>query len=45
VGGLLLVFICPFAQTAHVVGGHVGGVALASLAGALLLPALARLRR
>jgi len=43
-GGLLLVFICPFAQTAHVVGGHVGGVALASLAGALLLPAVARLR-
>jgi len=44
VGGLLLVFICPFAQTAHVVGGHVGGLVLASIAGALLLPALARMR-
>jgi hypothetical protein len=43
-GGLLLVFICPFAQTAHVVIGHVGGVVLASIAGALLLSAAARLR-
>ena len=43
-GGLLLVFICPFAQTAHVVGGHVGGMVLASFAGALLVPAVARMR-
>jgi tetratricopeptide (TPR) repeat protein len=43
-GGLLLVFICPFASTAHVVLGHVGGMVLAALAGAVLLPAFARLR-
>ena len=36
-GGLLLVFICPFASTSHVVLGHVGGVALATLAGAVLM--------
>jgi hypothetical protein len=39
-GGLLLVFICPFASATHVVLGHVGGVVLASIAGALLLPAV-----
>jgi len=44
IGGLLLVFICPFAQTAHVVIGHVGGVLLAAIAGAILLPAVARVR-
>jgi len=38
------VFICPFASAAHVVFGHVGGMALAALAGAALLPAVARLR-
>ena len=43
-GGLLLVFICPFATAAHVVLGHVGGTVLASIAGALLLPAIARSR-
>jgi tetratricopeptide (TPR) repeat protein len=43
-GGLLLVFICPFASAAHVVLGHVGGMVLASLAGAVLLPAVARMR-
>jgi len=36
-GGLLLVFICPFASAAHVVLAHVGGMVLASIAGALLL--------
>jgi hypothetical protein len=36
-GGLLLVFICPFASTSHVVLGHVGGVALAAIAGAILM--------
>jgi hypothetical protein len=36
-GGLLLVFICPFANTSHVVLGHVGGVALAAIAGAVLM--------
>jgi hypothetical protein len=41
-GGLLLVFICPFASTEHVVLGHVGGMVLASIAGAILLPAFAR---
>jgi hypothetical protein len=41
-GGLLLVFICPFATTAHVVLGHVGGVVLAAIAGALLVRATAR---
>jgi hypothetical protein len=44
-GGLLLVFICPFASAAHVTLGHVGGTVLAAIAGALLLPAVARLRR
>jgi hypothetical protein len=43
-GGLLLVFICPFASAAHVTLGHVGGTVLAAIAGALLLPAIARLR-
>jgi hypothetical protein len=41
-GGLLLVFICPFASAAHVLLGHVGGMVLASIAGAVLLPAVAR---
>jgi len=36
-GGLLLVFICPFASTAHVVLGHVVGMVLAAIAGALLM--------
>jgi hypothetical protein len=36
-GGLLLVFLCPFASAAHVVGGHVVGMALAAIAGALLM--------
>jgi hypothetical protein len=36
-GGLLLVFVCPFASTAHVVGGHVAGMALAAIAGALAM--------
>ena len=39
-GGLALLFHCPIASRAHLVLGHVGGVALAALAGALLLPAL-----
>jgi tetratricopeptide (TPR) repeat protein len=43
-GGLLLVFICPFASTAHVVFGHVVGMALAAFAGAVLLPMVARMR-
>jgi tetratricopeptide (TPR) repeat protein len=43
-GGLLLVFICPFASAAHVVGGHVAGMVLAAAAGAMLLPAVARMR-
>ncbi|HEX3904161.1 MAG TPA: NrsF family protein [Polyangia bacterium] len=42
VGGLVLHFICPFAGTAHVVLGHVGGTILAAAAGAALLPALLR---
>jgi hypothetical protein len=41
-GGLALLFHCPIASSAHLVLGHVGGVALAALAGALLLPALLR---
>jgi hypothetical protein len=44
-GGLVLHFICPFAATAHVVLGHVGGMILAGAAGALLLAAFSRLRR
>ena len=36
-GGLLLVFICPFATTTHVVLAHVGGVVLAATAGAILM--------
>jgi hypothetical protein len=39
-GGAALVFHCPIAGKAHLVLGHVGGVALAALAGALLLPLL-----
>jgi hypothetical protein len=39
-GGFVLHWHCPLAQTAHVVLGHVGGVVLAVAAGALLLPAL-----
>lgn len=41
-GGLLLVFICPFANTAHVVIGHAGGVVLAAIAGAMLMRLTAR---
>jgi hypothetical protein len=36
-GGLLLVFLCPFASPAHVVGGHVVGMLLAAVAGALAM--------
>jgi hypothetical protein len=43
-GGLALLFICPFASTAHVVLSHVGGTVVAALAGALLLPGIARAR-
>ncbi len=41
-GGLVLHFICPYAQTAHVVLGHVGGAILAGALGAGLLAALLR---
>jgi hypothetical protein len=41
-GGFVLHFICPYAGTAHVVLGHVGGTILAAAAGAALLPALLR---
>jgi hypothetical protein len=37
-GGLVLQFICPFANTAHVVLGHVGGMALAAVLAAAALP-------
>jgi hypothetical protein len=40
VGGVALHFVCPIAVTAHVVLGHVGGMVLASLAGAALFSAL-----
>jgi hypothetical protein len=39
-GGFALLFHCAIAGPAHVLIGHVGGVALAALAGALALPAL-----
>jgi hypothetical protein len=39
-GGFVLHWHCPLAETAHVVLGHFGGVLLAAGAGALLLPAL-----
>jgi hypothetical protein len=41
-GGFVLHFICPYAETAHVVLGHVGGTILAAVAGAVLLGALLR---
>jgi len=41
-GGLLLVFICPFASAAHVVGGHVAGMVLAAAVGAIMMRATAR---
>jgi len=41
-GGLVLHFVCPFAATAHVVMGHVGGMVLASVAGAALMALLSR---
>jgi len=41
-GGLLLVFLCPFASTAHVVGGHVVGMVLAAMVGAILMRVTAR---
>jgi hypothetical protein len=44
VGGLVLIFLCPIGGAAHVVLGHVGGMALAAAAGALLLPGLLRQR-
>jgi len=39
-GGAALVFHCAIAGRAHLLLGHVGGVALAALAGAWLLPLL-----
>jgi len=44
-GGFVLHWHCPLAQTAHVVLGHVGGVVLAAAAGAILLPAVLERRR
>jgi hypothetical protein len=41
-GGLVLVFLCPIGGAAHMLLGHVGGMALAAAAGALLLPGLLR---
>jgi len=41
-GGFVLHFICPYAETAHVVLGHVGGTILAAAAGAALLSGLLR---
>jgi hypothetical protein len=41
-GGLVLHFTCPFAATAHVLLGHVGGMALTAAAGALLATAITR---
>ena len=41
-GGFVLHFICPFASTAHVVLGHVGGMVLTAVAGALLAAAVIR---
>lgn len=41
-GGFVLHFICPYAETAHVVLGHLGGTMLAAAAGAALLSALLR---
>jgi hypothetical protein len=41
-GGLALHFHCPIAVTAHVLLSHVGGMILAAVAGALILPALLR---
>jgi hypothetical protein len=43
-GGLVLHFLCPFAATAHVVLGHVGGMVLAAVAGAILVSVLNRRR-
>jgi hypothetical protein len=37
-GGLVLHFICPMANAAHVLLGHVGGMAVATALGAILLP-------
>ncbi len=37
-GGLVLHFICPIANAGHVLLGHVGGMAVAALLGAFLLP-------
>lgn len=42
-GGLVLHFICPFANAGHVALGHVGGMALAAALAAVTLP-LARAR-
>jgi hypothetical protein len=41
-GGLVLHFICPYADTAHVVLGHLGGAILAAAAGAALFAAALR---
>jgi hypothetical protein len=41
-GGFVLHFICPYAGTAHVVLGHVGGMALTAVAGALLAATIIR---
>ena len=38
IGGLALHFLCPIAETAHVVFGHVGGVVVAALIGAAVFP-------
>lgn len=41
-GGLVLHFICPIADTAHVALAHVGGMVLAAASGALLLSGVGR---
>ena len=41
-GGLVLHFICPIADTGHVALAHVGGMALAAAVGALLLSGVGR---
>jgi hypothetical protein len=41
-GGLVLHFICPIADTGHVALAHVGGMALAAALGALLLSRVGR---
>jgi hypothetical protein len=45
IGGLTLALLCPYGGGVHLGGGHGGGVMALAIAGAIVVPLAARLRR